>query len=418
MPNTSPPSRPEWLEKLQNESWQAEILLSSLILFSLFQVPAATERGRLWFKREFFEIGDIDTAMFLINSAVYWLITGFVLHLLLRGIWIGLVGLSYTFPKGIRPERLRYQARFQRTVEGLVSPSDRILVLEKYCSVIFAIAFLFFMCMLGLLLFFLTLGTLLIGLYIYFTGNFQLPWFVRLYAYTLSVMGLVYLFDFLSLGAIKRLRWLAPVYYPIYRFFNWFTLASFYRDIYYVLITNIRRWKIVTAIGVYACLSIAMIVLQFFSVYSRTWMSGLDYYYDRSGTTAYAGYYADLAQEFSQRAHIQSDIIRNEPIRLFVVQHATYEDSLQTYCHLPDDASAPQADSLTLACLRDYYRITIDDSLHTSVRWFFQTHPITDQKGVLTWLDVRQLASGPHLLTISLARQRPYTLAQIPFYKQ
>ncbi|MFT6356563.1 MAG: hypothetical protein ACJAYJ_000772 [Saprospiraceae bacterium] len=59
--------------------------------------------------------------------------------------------------------------------------------------------------------------------------------FVVFFSFT---TGLIYFFDFLTLGWLKRKKWASKFYYPIYRFYSFITLSSLYRPIYYNLINH------------------------------------------------------------------------------------------------------------------------------------------------------------------------------------
>lgn len=142
---------PAWLQNIQHNSWNAEILLSGLILFSLTRAPKALERVFAHMVQAFgLQAGGYDNALVLVETGLIWLIIGFITHLTIRGAWIGLVGLSYIFPEGIRHERLPYQDRFLQLLKrkpDLVSLTIRI---DKIASGVFSLAFYFFMSIVGL----------------------------------------------------------------------------------------------------------------------------------------------------------------------------------------------------------------------------------------------------------------------------
>ena len=81
------------------------------------------------------------------------MVFGLVLHLFFRGIWIGLVGLSYVFPKGINKQTLGYKGEFDRVIDKIPNVTDQIIKLEKISSSIFSINYLMFMCIIGAYLF-------------------------------------------------------------------------------------------------------------------------------------------------------------------------------------------------------------------------------------------------------------------------
>ena len=64
---------------------------------------------------------DIDNYIPVVEIAIYWLTIGFIAHSVLRGIWVGMVGLSFVFPEGIRCHRVPYVPKFKRNIERIIS---------------------------------------------------------------------------------------------------------------------------------------------------------------------------------------------------------------------------------------------------------------------------------------------------------
>ena len=142
---------PEWLKNLQHNSWHAEIFLSGLILFSLTRAPAALDKAFNLLVREYgLRSGGFDNALTLVEAGIAWLIIGFISHLIIRGAWIGLVGLSYIFPKGIQHENLPYQKRFIKLLAQKPQLTTLTIQIDKVASGVFSIAFYFFMSLLGM----------------------------------------------------------------------------------------------------------------------------------------------------------------------------------------------------------------------------------------------------------------------------
>jgi hypothetical protein len=90
---------PKWLRELQLRSWEPEILLSGIVLYGMFQVPDLLDQAYFFFRTNIFDAGDVENLIALLKVATYWLIFGLILHLISRGIWVGMIGLSFTFPK-------------------------------------------------------------------------------------------------------------------------------------------------------------------------------------------------------------------------------------------------------------------------------------------------------------------------------
>ena len=98
--------------------------------------------------------------MLVIGSKI--MTANLILHLLLRGYWIGLIGLHSAYPNGIQFDRLPFSSRFIRFLSSRVRDLDASAVLvDKICSVIFAFTFLMIFIFVSVGLFFIVLFVLL-----------------------------------------------------------------------------------------------------------------------------------------------------------------------------------------------------------------------------------------------------------------
>lgn len=413
---------PAWLQNLQHNSWHAEILLSGLILFSLTRAPKAMEQFFSHMVQEFGIRSDgYANALTLIETGIIWLIIGFILHLTIRGAWIGLVGLSYIFPQGIMHDRLPYQRRFADLLQkkpNLISLAIRI---DKIASGVFSISFYFFMSIVGLAVTGLVLG---FGGYYIISTFFEGALFNQaqnIQNLIIFILLLSYSIDFISLGGLKRIKWLQPIYYPIYKIMSFLMLAPFYRHIYYAFVSHLPKWKIVVGV-------IAYMLLSFFIVFylentkqsDNTTFSGIDFYARTRGLHKFHGHYENLSEgNYSVKAHIQSDIISGKTIRLFVVHNAAYEEDIKQVCQYDESLKNFRRDSMGLACMDQFYRVYLDDSVYQHSPWHYHEKQATKQKGITCWIDVSELEKGQHKLQVRIARNEfKWIHAQIPFYKE
>ena len=201
--------KPAWLNELQQKSWEPEILLSGIVLYGMFQIPDLLD-SFLEFGNDnlFGSTTDLDNFVSSIKVALYWLIGTLILHLISRGIWVGMVGLSYTFPNGINRDRLKMSGKFTNTIDKIPAFEQIIVNLEKISSALFSIAFMLFMIMIGAYLFLLILLIIPI-LSLSFVMGFDdgsAEGFIDTYAIIILVIGTVALIDFVTLGLLKRFK--------------------------------------------------------------------------------------------------------------------------------------------------------------------------------------------------------------------
>jgi hypothetical protein len=426
MQTNQKPNAPAWLTELQQKSWEPEVLLSGIVLYGMFQVPSILDGFVYYFNVNFtISTGDIDSFVRIMKVAVYWLTGGLIAHLISRGIWVGMVGLSFVFPAGINQENLKHADKYRTFLGSIPSTEEIILRLESFSSSLFSISFMLFMMMIGAYFFlFVTIIAPIVTL-AYVSGNIFdgdiASRILAVYVISILIVGFIGFIDFVTLGYFKRFRWLSKVYWPIYRFVGALTLARFYRPIYYILVSNIRRWKI-------AVFVLGFVIISFWSVsgdatYPGERMSAISLWSDQQETGSFTGYYDDQMEDIkSVVASIQTDIIRGNTIRLFIVLRANREDSIKSYCNLD---SLLKVDGLSsslakLKCISSFYTVAIDDSVVMDLPYKFHYKSKTKQRGILTYVDVSTLKSGLHHLTLSMPAdmyKRP-EVAKIPFYRE
>lgn len=227
----------ELLDKLQQESWQLELLISGFAIFGLIASiePIGNKINQLVAIENPYFISPLRIAIL----CCYVLIMNLVLHVVLRGLWIGAIGLRYVSNE-IDYDDLNYGKRFTKYLQKKVgSFDDYIAKLENYCSVLFAVAFLSLFYIIALFTVFLII--ILIGYFFIKSGVFSEIIGTSL----LGIFGIIYLLlalivfiDFITLGLLKKKEWTSFLYMPIYKLFSFITLSFLYRPLVYNFLDN------------------------------------------------------------------------------------------------------------------------------------------------------------------------------------
>ena len=227
----------EWLEKLQQESWQLELLISGFALFGIWESRDILESFTNFLAVNNPVKSDASVVLKVIIEMLRaaWLVffTNLLIHVIMRGLWIGAIGLRYV-SGDIDYDKLNYSDSFNKYFKKKVGRfDDYIERLEKICSSIFAYTFLLFFIFLSLA-FFIIFWIVLVAIlnYLFDPSYFAISFIVN------TVFGFLAFFvfiDFITLGLFKKIqdKNFSKVYGYIYRFYSFITLSFIYRPLLY-----------------------------------------------------------------------------------------------------------------------------------------------------------------------------------------
>lgn len=430
----------ELLDKLQQESWQLELLISGFAIFGLFSSTGAIQAN--------LEAANYDESVyfvllwFSIKVCCWILISNLLIHVVLRGLWIGALGLRYV-SGDIDYDELNYSQKFTKFLSNKIGSFDKyIATLENYCSVLFAISFLLIFYFIACLAFILAL---LMTVFVFLENDFN-GWVGRAITITGIVIILFILLgalltfvDFVFQGFLKKKKWISRIYFPLYRVFSLVTLSFLYRPLVYNFLDN-RFGRRLSAILV--PLYVGVLFLSSYYYQESNYLS-----IDRSSSKNYAnpGNYEDLLIEnsnFIETATIQSKIITDPYVKVFMIFDKNLEERLFSYNNglkpLTDlrgykseitvtGNNATRSQRIKRDSLRREYYKTFNeihsvyiDSLKYDAQFLATTNK-NKKLGFETYLDIKNLTPGKHLLKIQRKRKRKkdtvnFTLVQIPFW--
>ena len=96
-----------WIKNLQRNSWEPEVIISGISLAFIFAFPAQVFEFGVKLTQEFgLEFTGAYLVLIYLSMILSVFKIFFSIHLILRFIWAGLLGLSYAFPKGVINENL------------------------------------------------------------------------------------------------------------------------------------------------------------------------------------------------------------------------------------------------------------------------------------------------------------------------
>ena len=231
------PAFKKLLQRLQEESWQLELIISGFAIFGLFTALEPISEAASIAQSKQQVVKTIILFIAVISCAI--LLFNLLLHVVLRGLWIGTLGLRYV-SGDIDYDSLNYSEKFTKYLKKKVGSFDKyVATLENYCSIIFAVSFLLIFYVLAIT--FTIVSIALIASQI--IDNDALPETLRTIVGVSLILflffGMILTFiDFITQGWLKKKRWISKFYFPIYWVFSFITLSFLYRPLVYNFLDN------------------------------------------------------------------------------------------------------------------------------------------------------------------------------------
>jgi hypothetical protein len=150
---------------------------------------------------------------------------------------------------------------------------------------------------------------------------------------------------------------------------------------------------------------------------------------DRNRHTFTGGLYDNMRSP-EQRlppVSIPSEIIEAPFLRVFVDYPKLLDAALTQRCitpslpdSLPKQIRRIQLDSIHIACMTDFFRLSVNDSLIATPGWMFHEHPLVGSLGVVAYLPSTHFKTGKNMLTVQVpSSKNPDSLrvyGQVPFW--
>ena len=426
----------ELLDKLQQESWQLELLISGFAIFGLFtaypQIKVALQIAKNDNEIYLFPI------LLIALIACSILLFNLMIHVILRGLWIGALGLRYV-SGDIDFVKLNYYKKFSNHLQKKIVSFDKyVATLENYCSVLFAVSFLLIFYVISISI----IAISFVGVATLIISNESLPEAARtiigiILLLTISFGAILVFIDFATQGFLKKKKWLAKFYFPFYWIFSYLTLTFLYRPLVYNFLDN----KFTKRLSFF--LVPAYIIILLFTSFKYQKSNYLDSAKLNSKLYLDKREYEDLLlkeDDFVKTGSIQSKIITEPYIKFFRVFNENVENRIYGYhptLKPKEDQrgfksgiqfsnsislSRKKRDSLAkkyLEVFNQMYTIKIDSLKFDSD--FLIGRNKKNQIGFETYISTKNLTEGKHILRLNRKRKRKkdtiqYIDVTIPFW--
>ncbi|MEL6142385.1 MAG: hypothetical protein AAFU67_12275, partial [Bacteroidota bacterium] len=188
---TPPTHKPAWLIKLEEESWQAELLISGVAVFGTLQLPGLIDMFEEYVlytvNRESLAFWAIIGVYF--RMLAYILISTFVIHFALRALWIGMLGFNSVYPGGFKPNEMYSEDYRAKLMDEFGDVNGYIRKLDRRCSSTFGMGFAVSLLFFGLGAFLVGIGMILYLTRDYLPSNFYFLFGGILYVLIMVLAG-------------------------------------------------------------------------------------------------------------------------------------------------------------------------------------------------------------------------------------
>ena len=421
---------PKWLRRLEKESWQAELLISGLALFGSFQLPEIT----YWLIDLFIKNlpddqyfwGYVIAYMSLFGVSI--LSTFFIIHLVLRAYWIGLIGVNSVFPQGYKIENDMYSPLYTKKItDELPTIPETIHNVDELCSTLFSSAFVFLM----------IYGSLsLLGIPFIFLYNFlseYVPSFllnIPLYIF-LFILGTTTIISTISfIEGVKKNEKIQNFYVKLTNAFNWFNPFSKYiNQIMMTFMTNSEKGKsrfLLTIMFLLCAMTLSFTHFQSSNISLLIKGKAGDNSFFQSNRM-YPNFYENQYSEGKEILNpiISSDQVSGKFLSVFIPVFRNEGFIRDRMCdtYVPDstkseDDNMKMEKEQRIFCSRKYHQVYVNDSLY-QVEFLSKNHTNKDESGIVAYLPTDDFVIGKNLLEVVKIQDEEGTIFQrteIPFW--
>lgn len=356
-----------WLENLQKNSWEPEVIISGISLAFLFVIPARLLEFSIVLIQDYGLEHVPATLVLWYFSLIISVFKIFLIsHLFLRFMWAGMLGITYAFPEGVLKNKL---FKSSQDIE-YPHPNEYLLKLERWCSMAYG-----FPLSVVIPIFFISVYlSLLIAIYLIFQLDFQLVYVTFL----LTGFGLFVGTVVFKKSGIKSFIGKSMTG----------TIAAVYQS-------HLGKWTILSLTLALGIVAIPFIISDQKGFSHYQFITNLDEEdYNWPEQSRYFEEYNTNQVRFP-RIWTEAKIVASDRLNLYLPRYAREEKDLPRLQPL----LAGDFDTLQwgkLEKVEDTYRIFLNDSLVKSEKWIPMASGITGQKALFGSIPITHLASGIH----------------------
>ncbi|MFK7812939.1 MAG: hypothetical protein AB8B59_10620 [Maribacter sp.] len=414
-----------WLQRLKDESWEAELLVSAIAIFGSFQLFKVVDWATNFFIDKLpanqYMIGYFIVFMGLL--AVSILVSMFVIHFFLRAYWVGLVGLNSVYPEYGLEDSAYSKIYTEKILSILPKLKDSLTKVDRLCSVIFSAAF----CLLLIYLY----GSIMASVYLIVFNMLSkyIPEYILLIpAYFIALVYIIQsIFTIISnLKKFKDNEKVQTLAFKVVKFASILMFGPLYKSLLQITMTfgsNFKKDKALVRLLLLFILSGMMVSVIQIRNTNIPYLISQDNMFN--ATQTYSGYYQteNESNNFLLSPEIASDIIQSNTTRLFIPIFSHDEKFEEKVCKDPEiDENASelqqrmQKKTQYLECLSTYNKVFLNNK-ELNIDFLKYNHPKTNQFGVIGYVPLDIAKKGNNTITVKKAFEgEVFSEWNIPFY--
>ena len=374
---------PEWLQRIQENSWELELLISGGAIFTLFQADDLLLGWRASL-RIFTGFPGTDILFFGVMLTTKILTLGFVLHLLSRAYWLCLVCINFVYPQGMRADGIRWVEPFSAEHESGDNLKELIEEVDRFCGMVIFMSIMSVIVLAGwLLLFVLGVG---VGWWLASTSLGAMWWTAWLVGFGLYVL------DLLTVGMLRRIPYVSYGLWPLFGLFDAVTLRRHYQPALFLFNTNVKKGRFLIGVSSFVVVAVLFAVGSVQKTFH--WPSFYDQREHRHNMSSepYASFafYRDAHKpDGSYRTFIDKKVQEGNVMEYFL----TYEKWMDEVINQVEGLDPNNM-------LAGIMHIEIDGIPMTNLVW----HPASVgiyQTGIMCMIPIEDFGNGRHILRVT-----------------
>jgi hypothetical protein len=411
-----------WLQRVAEQSWEPELLISGLAIYATIQLPEYVREFYQYYRYNLqLDTGFIDELMPMLVvgvmlTALKVLSFAFIFHFIVRAFWVGLMGLRSVFSDGIQYDKLEFSELYRSEMKKRLGSQDSfLLATDRLASLIFSIAFLFVLYMFGVGVVYLVFFLLMNGVKLMVSEEvFDLYSTIILITAGLTLLSISLASLILNMKKYREQEKYARFHFKL----SWYAGGIFYPFVYkpvqYLVLTfmsNFPKKKNHIYGALFFVAFMALFMGSTFELMEVNLVQPRDFYIARSSANTFdpENYESEFSGDFFEKPSISSpNLKKGEYLSLFIPYSKMLDRKLGSFCEEaapPDSLSRYERRKMTnnqnIGCADRFFTITLNEIDTLQSDFMFYDHSRTGQAGYKSMLMLSDtLDVGKHILGV------------------